>query len=409
MTRRRRKDTSKPKKQADPPFLSPAAVVVIRGAALVAVALSGYLIFQKATGQISSIVGCGEGSGCAEILGGRWSSWFHIPVTVPGLLLYLGVFIATLPAILQRLGRIAYVFLATSALIVLLSAAWFVSILVVVEKTFCIYCTAVHAIGLLVGATILPHAIRARRFSATRIAFAPPLVTAVLSIAILAAGQVWGPRPPSHQISHVEGSSGSNLRDREVRYLAGQIQFSLDDVPLIGSPSAPLIVAEYFDYTCRTCRIMHRYFRDARQTMGDRFAIIAIPCPLNRKCNRFLRPGVEDHQAACELARYSLAVWRADPAKFYEFHNYLMAEPLPADLPKSRRQAIMLVGEEAFFTALTGSWVGNMLAQSEVHYSLLTRSSARMPIVILKQNTVMRGIPRDSKALVRILNQHMER
>ena len=49
---------------------------LLRALALAGFLIAGYLCTEKATGEIDSIVGYGGGSGCANVLGSRWSQYF---------------------------------------------------------------------------------------------------------------------------------------------------------------------------------------------------------------------------------------------------------------------------------------------------------------------------------------------
>ena len=69
--------------------------MALRFSSLAGLLLSGWLLFQKATGSITYLVGCGAGSGCANVLGSRWSQWFLIPVTALSLLLYAALLVLT--------------------------------------------------------------------------------------------------------------------------------------------------------------------------------------------------------------------------------------------------------------------------------------------------------------------------
>ena len=68
---------------------------LLRVLALAGLLISGYLFIQKVTGQIDSIVGCGGESGCANVLGSRWSQYFGVPVSALSATIYLALLVAT--------------------------------------------------------------------------------------------------------------------------------------------------------------------------------------------------------------------------------------------------------------------------------------------------------------------------
>ena len=67
----------------------------LRILAVAGLAISLYLLILKLTGRISYVVGCGEGSGCANVLGSRWSQFFHVPVTAFAAAMYATLLVAT--------------------------------------------------------------------------------------------------------------------------------------------------------------------------------------------------------------------------------------------------------------------------------------------------------------------------
>ena len=54
---------------------------------------------------------------------------------------------------------------------------------------------------------------------------------------------------------------------------------------LLGKPEARYVFVEMYDYTCPHCRNTHRAIRGAFDRFGDDLAVIALPVPLDRKCN----------------------------------------------------------------------------------------------------------------------------
>ena len=63
-----------------------------------------WLLSRKLSGEITSIAGCGGEGGCWQVMGGRWSEWFRIPVTLLAALVHAAVLSLTLPPVQRRLG-----------------------------------------------------------------------------------------------------------------------------------------------------------------------------------------------------------------------------------------------------------------------------------------------------------------
>src|SRR6185436_20735339 len=58
-----------------------------------AICAAGYLAWTSLTGN--AVAGCGPDSSCDKVLHSRWAYWLGIPVSLPALLIYIGVFALT--------------------------------------------------------------------------------------------------------------------------------------------------------------------------------------------------------------------------------------------------------------------------------------------------------------------------
>ncbi|HQX49441.1 MAG TPA: vitamin K epoxide reductase family protein [Planctomycetaceae bacterium] len=114
--------------------------------------------------------------------------------------------------------------------------------------------------------------------------------------------------------------------ERRLLAFAGN-RFTLDvkQWPLLGKPDAKYVFVEMYDYTCPHCRNTHQAITGAMKQYGDNLAILALPVPLDANCNPTVNSTGGGHAEACELARIAVAVWRIDPAKFREFHDWMFA------------------------------------------------------------------------------------
>jgi protein-disulfide isomerase len=113
---------------------------------------------------------------------------------------------------------------------------------------------------------------------------------------------------------------------RTVTVLNGT-KLAVEDWPLIGNANAEIVFAEMLDYTCPHCRKTHAAVHGTLQTYGDRAALIVLPVPLDRTCNPSVTSTGSAHAGACEIAKLAIAVWRVEPGRFAEFHNWLMTTP----------------------------------------------------------------------------------
>ena len=392
--------------QASPKFPTN-SLRAIRAIAAVAIAICAYLLLQKLNGSIDSLAGCGGEGGCSQVLGGRWSMWFGIPVTVFAALTYLIVFVVSLPRFAKSRPDTSSFVLRSAAVLAVAAALWFFAILIFVEKAFCPYCSAVHLCGFAFGAIVLFVAGRALPEAG-----AAPFAAGLIGVAVLAAGQIAGPRPDTHQLAEMGSGdpkpapSGSDSAD--LQFVGGRIRVNPDEVPSIGPEEPEHYIVELFDYTCASCRTMYGDLKALQKAHPNKFTVLYLPCPLNRKCNLFLRSGIKDHPDACELARTALTVWKAEPEKFAAIHEYLMTTPLPLLIADAKAKAISLVGEEAYREAQRSPVIDGLLAETFGHYGMLSTENSRMPQLLLGGNSVLRGTTKDSATFVSLIAKHFQ-
>lgn len=136
------------------------------------------------------------------------------------------------------------------------------------------------------------------------------------------------PEPPKRRVVTVAGN---------------RVTLDVRQWPLLGKPEARYIFVEMFDYTCPHCRNTHFAIKGAFDQFGDDLAILALPVPLERACNDAAGGG---HPGACELAKISIAVWRANPSKFHEFHDWMFEGSRSQSAAKAHAEK--LVGVEKF-------------------------------------------------------------
>lgn len=407
-----------------------ASFLLIRISALLALGIVTFLTWQKSTGQISSIAGCGGEDGCAQVLGGRWSQWFGIPVTVLAACLYVFVILSTIRGIRQFSPTVANNALLAAGMLAMLAAIWFIGLLIFVEKAICPYCFATHACGFLMGVFIWrtrfsernefdPNATldgqtfspKERRFVATGFA--------CLAITGLAIGQLFGPRPDTHEIveidlSYLEGTGVAKFDQtitpsiNSVFYLDGFIQFDVAESPHVGNPLAPHVITEMFDYTCENCRLMHQDLKELEEANPGKFLVIISPCPLNKKCNRNYQGDPQKHVNACEYARLAWAFWRANPAKFAMFHEFLMTGESPPSLSVARAAADQLAGKEAMRIAAKDPWINLQFRHSTNNYGLIAKQNPRMPALLLGGTTILNGLFHDKEQFIQTIEDHFK-
>jgi uncharacterized membrane protein len=131
-----------------------------------------------------------------------------------------------------------------------------------------------------------------------------------------------------------ELSSQSRITD----ILKGRLFFDIYEEAYLGSPEAPNVVIELFDYTCRHCRQTHKRVHSALRHYGDQLAFVVMPVPLELRCNRFMKSARPQNIGACNLAKIALIVSKLEPNQFARFHEWMMADE---EKPRRYEQALV--------------------------------------------------------------------
>lgn len=400
----------------------PPVLWAVRILSFSAMSICFWLLGRKLTGDISSIAGCGGGGDCEQVMGGAWSEWFHIPVTLLAALVHLSVLILTLPSVQRALGRTGDQLLAATGVTLAGAAVYFLTVLYGVIKGHCPWCLGLHLTGLAVAALILSAAVRTQK-SGRRGLLEAALLTGLMAVGVLAAGQIWGPKPETHLLTTGSQPAGGSAdaavsppatagspQSRTVTF-AGGLSFDTATLPVLGAPNARVVLVEFFDYTCSSCRRLAGDLKALKKKWPDTFGVIALPTPLNRACNPFLKPTVNDHAGACELANLSLALWRAKPAAFPEFHEYLLSVPLPVNqvtIDGARRKADELAGAAAMTAAMDDAWVAKQLKEDIATFAKLTAQSIAMPKLLIHTSVIMHGTARDTGTFIKLMEQQFD-
>ena len=363
-----------------------------------AILVAGYLLWAT-TVEGGGLAGCGEGSGCDDVLGSRWSLWLGLPVSMFALGFYLllaGGILFLYPPRKRNANRLPW--LVPVALAGGIVICWFVLLQAAVIRSFCVYCLADHVLGLLAVGFLLLHA----RKAAGRLPPAGGIVALVLAavfvvVHVLAEpsrvdvvklqdiedrpGQpnvepvLIGPAgsPPVHGVAarDIQDPPGQEYAEpvamgpekptRIVGVLGGRVSFDLYAMPHLGNREAEHVILELFDYTCSHCRDLHQHIHLSLERYGGQLAVVTLPVPLEKPCNPFIQNNNPKHRNACEYARLSMAICASDPRRFPAFHDWLMAGKNPPPLEQVQARAETIVGEGALDKALSHPRVAEWL------------------------------------------------
>ena len=401
------------------PFQRQAITVwMMRLLAVVALGIACYLAWSTLVVGTVAGCGDGAVFDCGHVLQSKYSKIFGWPVSIPAAGTYV-LLLASLAFVHGRSQTARKWGWRLSALVIgaaLCAAIWFTYVQVFQLHKLCWYCLAVHSCGVLLAVALvflrpLPYN-ELRRLALPGLAAACTLaliqhvspeprtyelVTEMpveeTSVAVTEQSMVFDMDfvdeeaatltdqvlPEEPLIEPVDNSpfTGSKTFEapaatltpipqegataagrpakRYVDFRFAKVKLNTYDWPILGSPEAPHVLMELFDYTCPHCRKMNVHLSQAKQRYGDQLAILLLPVPLNRECNPYYTKVDPRHADACELARLALAVWQLDDAKFATFHQWLfMTEPAP-NAVQARQYAETIVDPQQLREQLKGA------------------------------------------------------
>jgi uncharacterized membrane protein/protein-disulfide isomerase len=319
--------------------------------------LAAFLLWQSFSD--ASVPGCGAGSGCDAVLSSRWSRIGPIPVSAAALPVFLLMaFLATGTAsYLPRRRDLSWRALPALAIIAAGAAVWFLSLQAFIIHHFCTYCTITHALALSASLLIFRQWFKLTAHE-PRSTSLPPIIAAILLLLAMISTQLLF-EPKLYTVTQgadpTPQSSPQTIPNPSTPRLSlndGRISIDPSAWPIFGTRRAQFLIVMMFDYTCDHCRREYPLLQQARQRYGTQIAIIAIPVPLEPACNPAVPRAFPEHINACTYIRYALAVWKADPASFEQFHNRLMEGDRPPPLEQAREYAEELVTPSSFAAAL---------------------------------------------------------
>jgi protein-disulfide isomerase len=196
-----------------------------------------------------------------------------------------------------------------------------------------------------------------------------------------------------------------------LKLLGGKLTLDVYKQPVLGSPDAPHVLVELVSYDCPHCRKAHSMIKNGRARYGDQLAVVVLPVPLEKSCNRLVKNFNPDHQGSCALARYALTVASINPAAFEEFHEWLMTGDKAPSTEKTMAKAYELVGRDRARSVADGDDIKTRISENvDLFASLQQQHSANrnfgLPVQIMK-NGVMSGAANQPDAVYRTWEEHL--
>ncbi|QDT69413.1 Vitamin K epoxide reductase family protein [Planctomycetes bacterium MalM25] len=358
------------------PLLAP---WITRLAAAVSLALSCYLLAISAT--TATAIGCDWAAfDCEAALASPWAKLLGAPVAAGGVLCYLAALVGSLLAGRRGgAGSLGWRLLEFATPLAIGAGLWFTIIQATRLESFCLYCVATHASGLVMAIaavvwrlgqsdqTAAPMAIGLTgddpiEATAVTPALGLPTIAGVVGVLTLVIGQtVWAPStvityeaeldtefnfegPAAQPVTPAEEASQATqpsvLPDsqadtpprrkpngsRPLSLLRGQLKIDAYDHAVLGSPEAPHLVVELMDYACPHCREFHDKLHEAVQRYRGQIGVVIMPVPGEILCNPYVRKAKKKSAGACYAAKLSMAVSELDPEGFEAFHEWMLED-----------------------------------------------------------------------------------
>jgi uncharacterized membrane protein/protein-disulfide isomerase len=396
----------------------------LTGLSTLALALSGYLGWHYLMG--GSVVGCGGGSPCDEILESRWSAvggWMPVSGLAAGV--YLAILLASFfigPATEPSVQRLAWRAMLVLAGAVAGSAVWFTLVQKWVIGAFCPYCMATHLTGLLLAALIVWRAplqadgdsmeiarIRSQAATPAPSVFptgSGPGNSLLPAIGLMLVGLALAGVLAACQVVFVPAVyRGGESRSR-------QPALDLHAVPLVGSPDAAYVVTVLFDYNCPHCQQLHCLLDAGVRRYGGKLAFALCPTPLNPHCNPYVPRNVDAFKDSCDLAKVALAVWVAKPEAFRAFDQWMFSFDSgdrwrPRSLDDARAKAVELIGQAKFDAVWANPWIAGYLQTAiRIYGDTIQNGNGAVPRLVFKSRWVIPQ-PKDPDDLVLILQDRL--
>ena len=347
----------------------------LTGLIALALALSAYLSWHYLMG--GSVIGCGGGSSCDQVLNSRWSSVAGVlPVSGLAAGAYLAMLVASFfigPATEAPVRRLAW-----RAMLVLVGAAagsavWFIIVQRWILGEFCPYCMATHITGLLLAALIIWQAPKQFEEASTDVASNKSAPATGESRRLIRPLPATGMALVGLTLAGILATCQVAFKPPAV-YRGGESKNNLSAIdphaaPLVGSPDAPYVVNLLFDYKCPHCQQLHLMLDETVRRYGGKLAFVLCPTPLNPRCNPYIPREVNEFKDSCELAKVALAVWVAKREAFPAFDRWMFSFESgdrwrPRSLDAATAKAVELVGQAKFTAAQADPWIERYLQTS---------------------------------------------
>lgn len=407
---------------------------ITRLAAAAALALSCYLLAISAT--TATAIGCDWSAfDCEAALASPWAKLLGVPVAAGGVLCYLAALVgSSLAGRPGSPGATGWRLLEFATPLAVGAGLWFTFVQATRLESFCLYCVATHACGLVMALaatvwrlgqsdeTSAPMAIGLTsdgpvEATADTPALGLPTIAGVVGVLALVIGQtVWapstvvtyeaeldtefnfeaptGPTPPAEAaaeggVAEIDSADQQDAPPRRkpngsrpLSLLRGQLKIDAYDHAVLGSPEAPYLVVELMDYACPHCREFHDKLHEAVQRYRGQVGVVIMPVPGEILCNPYVRKAKPKSAGACYAAKLSMAVAELNPEGFERFHEWMLED----DKIPSRTSSLIEARDHA-----DGDKLSNALRDTDGHLAARVKQYVELAGALSRQGRF--GLP----------------
>jgi hypothetical protein len=337
-------------------------------------------------------------------------------VTLPAIALYAALFGVTfavgrkLPQVTRRRLWIASLALGS---MILAGALWFIGLQMFALEHWCKWCTTTHLLAS-VAAGIMIHQARIATRSRQPILSTKEVKwfaagSAALGWVVLVVGQLTSAAPAAAATAAIAPSASAEPEAKGTIVLhKGRFKLKTAELPMLGPANAKTILVGLFDYTCHHCRETRRVVKKAIERAAGRLAMVSLPMPLDKACNHLVTRTTKEHVHACEYGALGLGVFRAKPAAFPEFDDWLFDPVDPPSIEQARNKAMELTSAQALSRALRDPWIGERLVDNIAIYEANAHASGgdtRLPQIVIG-DTLVQGTISTTDDLFQLLARH---
>lgn len=240
-------------------------------------------------------------------------------------------------------------------------------------------------------------------------------ITALLQPSILISANVNSGQPVSateqgiangvRRAGELEQSETPSTAERRfVEIIGGTVKLDVSQWPVAGPKTAKYIFVEMFDYSCPHCRNTHDAIKAAGARLDGDLAVVVLPIPLSAACNPTIQVTDPKFVESCEIAKLAVAVWRVDPVRFTEFHNWMFEEAKAPNFAAAKAQAQTLVDVTKLNAELASAVPAQYIAKTVELYK--RAGSGNVPKLIFPTTSIV-GEFTSGDSLVEIIKQQI--